>query len=146
LGRKPRNSTNAQVVSPVNQTFTPTTPSVPAPRTTPAGSTPPAALPNPLQKTHPQGGWYVVVATYTRKIDAEKRARSLTARWPKFRARVFEPPVNDPHHLVIIGANLSQDDADALCKHARAAGLPHDVYIKKFLKSRSGETPTDIER
>ena len=88
----------------------------------------------PLVKGRASGSWYVVVATYASKSDAEKRARAIESRWPKFHTRVFEPPVRDPHPLVVIGSNLSEDEADSLRKRARAAGLPQDVYIKRFAR------------
>jgi hypothetical protein len=137
LGKGRSGSTTAQSVSPVRHTMVPRATSVPVPQKPSPGTIPAKAVPVPIQQTRPQGAWYVVVATYSKKIDADKRARSITARWPKYHASVFDPPVKDPHHLVVIGANLSEDAADALRKHARADGLPNDIYIKKFIKARS---------
>ena len=76
----------------------------------------------------------MVVATYSAKEGAEKRAHSINARWPKFHAQVVDRPTGDSHHLVVIGANLSEDEADALRKRARSAGVARDVYIKKFAR------------
>jgi eukaryotic-like serine/threonine-protein kinase len=103
----------------------PQEPSAPAPRK-PA---PPVIL---EQSVSPNGTWYVVAATYTQRKDAEKRAHSITSRWPSFKAEVFSPPVEDekPYYLVIIGSNLSQKDAVAIRQRAIASGMPVDTYIQ----------------
>lgn len=77
-------------------------------------------------------GWVVVVASYGARGPAEKRARELTKRWPRFHAEVFQPPSQKTRNLVIIGKNLSQEKADVLRQRARQAGLPRDAYIKRF--------------
>ena len=76
--------------------------------------------------------WFVVVATYARRRDAEKRAQKMSRKWPRFRVRVYEPPVENPHHLVVIGENLGRDAAVELQHRARSAGMPRDVYVKQF--------------
>jgi serine/threonine protein kinase len=103
----------------------PQEPSAPAP-----GKTAPSVILN--QSESPKGTWYVVAATYTQKKDAEKRARSITSRWPRFKAEVFSPPVEGEksYYLVIIGSNLSQKAAVAVRQRARAAGMPADAYIQ----------------
>jgi len=106
-------------------TPTPQEPSVAAP----SKPAPPVIL---EQSVSPTGTWYVVAATYTQKKDAEKRANSITSRWPRFKAEVFSPPMEDgkPYYLVILGSNLSQKDAVALQQRAIAAGMPVDTYIQ----------------
>ncbi|MES1257124.1 MAG: hypothetical protein ABUS51_01790, partial [Acidobacteriota bacterium] len=78
------------------------------------------------------GGWAVVVATYGARPAAEKRASSLTRKWPRFRAEVFQPASERPYHMVVIGRDLSQDEAVALRRRAIASGLPRDTYIRRF--------------
>ena len=73
-----------------------------------------------------------MVATYARRRDAEKRAQKMSRKWPRFRVRVYEPPVENPHHLVVIGENLGRDAAVELQHRARSAGMPRDVYVKQF--------------
>ena len=94
----------------------------------------PAAAPAVVERrANPSRGdaWYVVVATYGPRSAAEKRAREISRRWPQFKAEVFQPR-GVSQYLVVIGSGLSQPAADALRKRARAAGLPRDVFIKKF--------------
>jgi serine/threonine protein kinase len=81
----------------------------------------------------PSGTWYVVSATYTRKADAERRARSISSKWPRFKADIYSPPGDDesPYYLVTIGSNLSQKAAVEVQQRAIAAGLPGDTYIQQ---------------
>lgn len=141
LARRNSSPAAATPVASVPQTSVPQT-SAPAVPPIAAGDTRPSPLAARTKKPVPPpaaslnkrgtGSWYVVVATYVGKTDAEKRARAITARWPKFPAHVFDPPVRDPHHLVVIASNVSEEEADAIKTRARAAGLAPDVYIKKF--------------
>jgi hypothetical protein len=64
--------------------------------------------------------------------DARREAKSITARWPKFKADVQSPHHPNPPHLVTIGANLSKDAAVRLQKEALSAGLPRDTYVQSF--------------
>lgn len=108
-------------------------PATPAPQVpsaaAPSKPAPPVILRQPVSRN---GTWYVVSATYTQRKDAEKRAHSITSRWPSFKAEVFSPPVEDEksYYLVIIGSNLSQEDAVAVRQRAITAGMPADTYIQ----------------
>jgi len=79
-----------------------------------------------------KGNQFVIVATYNRVEDARREAKSITARWPKFKADVQSPHHPNPPHLVTIGANLSKDAAVRLQKEALRAGLPKDTYVQSF--------------
>jgi hypothetical protein len=46
---------------------------------------------------------------------------------------VFEQKAGKTFYLVVIGQNLSEDQANALRKRAVASGLPRDTYVKRFL-------------
>jgi cell division protein FtsN len=78
-------------------------------------------------------GWSVVVASYRSRTPAEKRAHDMARRWPKFNANIFEQKADRTYYLVVIGQNLSEDQAQALRKRAVASGLPRDTYVKRFL-------------
>jgi eukaryotic-like serine/threonine-protein kinase len=113
-----------------------------SPFAVPAGEVPaPAVNPAPKEvtKTVPEAtdrratGWSVVVASYALRSAAENRERELAQKWPKFKVSVFEPKTEKAHYLVVIGRNLSEDEAEALRQRAVSAGLPRDTYIKRFL-------------
>jgi serine/threonine protein kinase len=77
-------------------------------------------------------GWSVVVASYNSRGPAEKRAHDMARRWPKFKSNVFEQKADKTYYLVVVGQNLSEDEAQALRKRAVSSGLPRDTYIKRF--------------
>jgi hypothetical protein len=127
---------NGQGPSPVS--FQPTASEAPV---TPAPQQPSAPAPRkpapPViveQSESPNGTWYVVTATYAQKKDAEKRANSIMSRWPRFRAEILSPSVEDEksYYLVTIGSNLSQKAAVEVRQRAIAAGMPTDTYIQSF--------------
>ena len=121
----------------------PVQPTVNQPPVTPAPVAPLAAAPATPEQSEsrqtrtspakPSGTWYVVSATYTRKADAERRARSITSKWPRFKADIYSPPGDEerPYYLVILGSNLSQQAAVEIQQRAIAAGLPGDTYIQQ---------------
>jgi hypothetical protein len=59
--------------------------------------------------------------------------RTMAARWPRFNPTVLQPGTGRTHYIVVLGKNLSQDQADALRKRAVAAGFPRDTYIKNLM-------------
>ncbi|MDQ6664172.1 MAG: protein kinase [Acidobacteriota bacterium] len=78
------------------------------------------------------GLWYVVAATYTKRNDAEKRAREISRRWPQFKTEVSATTSGNGYYLVLLGTNLSQEGAARIQQRAVAAGLPRDTYIKNY--------------
>ncbi len=86
----------------------------------------------PASKGRRGEGWSVVVATYGSREAAEKRQHELTRKWPKFTFSVFQQPAEKAQYLIVIGKNVSEDEADALRRRAVASGIPADAYIKKF--------------
>jgi hypothetical protein len=98
----------------------------------------PAPKPDPrAEATRPGGrkadGWSVIVATYASRELAEKRMRDMVKRWPKFNPGVFQPRAEQAHYLVVLGQNLSEDQAEELRKRAVDSGLPRDTYIKRVM-------------
>ncbi len=77
-------------------------------------------------------GWAVIIAAYKASAPADKRLRSMTSKWPKFRWTVMQQPGDKTYYFVVIGQNLSEDQATALRKRAIASGLPRDTYIKRL--------------
>jgi hypothetical protein len=76
-------------------------------------------------------GWSVIVAAYGFRAPAEKRLGAMEAKWGRFQWSVLEQRADKTYYLVVIGQNLSEDDAEALRKRAVQAGLPRDTYIKR---------------
>jgi hypothetical protein len=78
-------------------------------------------------------GWSVIVAAYASRELAEKRMRDMMKRWPKFNIGVLQPRGQKTQYLVVLGQNLSEDQAEELRKRALDSGLPHDAYIKRVI-------------
>jgi len=99
---------------------------------TPLFATRPSATPR-VSEAHGRRatGWAVIVAAYGTQAPAEKRKQALESKWPAFQWSVLQQKADKSYSLVVIGRNLSEDDAEALRKRALAAGLPRDVYIKR---------------
>ncbi len=77
------------------------------------------------------GGWAVIAAAYVSREPAEKRSRELAKRWANFKWSVLPQLAGKTYYLVVIGQNLSEDEAEKLRSRAVASGLPGDTYIKK---------------
>jgi hypothetical protein len=96
----------------------------------PAAQTPERA-PLPPKAIGHSGNWFVVAATYARKEDAEKRARTIERRSPPFKAEVYSPSRSaKPYYLVVLGSNLSKEAAIDL--RARAGRVAAGAYITTF--------------
>jgi hypothetical protein len=78
-------------------------------------------------------GWSVIVGAYRSRELAEKRMREMTKRWPNFEISVFESQGEKTPYLLVLGRNLSEDQAQALRKRAFESRLPGDTYIKRVM-------------
>ncbi|HJT87157.1 MAG TPA: SPOR domain-containing protein, partial [Bryobacteraceae bacterium] len=94
---------------------------------------PPMPAAAPALPAPGRNDWRVVVYTYTRQPDAEKRAQSLARKWPAFHPEVFTPngPGRGPY-LVSIGGRMTRKEALRLQKQARAKGLPRDTFARNY--------------
>jgi hypothetical protein len=79
-----------------------------------------------------QSGWRVVVWTYGSAADAERKAREIQGKWPRFHASVLPPAGRRSHYLVTLGGEMTARQAEHLQHQARSAGLPKDTYIQRF--------------
>ncbi len=59
--------------------------------------------------------------------------RAMMSRWPNFKISVSERQAEKTRYLVVLGENLSEDQAEALRKRAVESGLPRDTYIKRVM-------------
>jgi hypothetical protein len=103
----------------------------------PAEAAPPVSSPVSIPVSRPRGrkadGWSVIVGDYGSREPAEKRVRSMMSRWPSFHMSVSERQAEKTHYLVVLGQNLSEDQAEALRRRAVESGLPRDTYIKRVM-------------
>jgi cell division septation protein DedD len=102
-------------------------------RTVPA---PPPSRPEPVPAKSGSGTingpvWRVVLYTYAREEDAQKKARTLNAKQPRLDAHVFSPN-GKGLYLVTAGEGMSREDAVRIRKQALSIGMPHDSYIQNY--------------
>ncbi len=77
-------------------------------------------------------GWSVIVGAYRSHGLAEKRMREMTKKWPNFEISVVKSQGEKSPYLVVLGRNLSEDQAQALRTRAVQSRLPGDTYIKRL--------------
>ncbi len=76
--------------------------------------------------------WRVVLYTYNRLPDAEKKARDLNARHSNLHAEVFSPPGGGSPYLVTTRGQSSRDEALQVRRKAIGAGMARDAYIQNY--------------
>lgn len=77
----------------------------------------------------PENTWFVIVGSHINFEDAVKQADAINHKLPDFHAEVYAPYGENPYHAVVIGSNLTLDQARKLMKKALASGLPRDTYL-----------------
>ena len=96
---------------------------------TPAAKQPSAAA---AQPTAGNGQvWHVVLYTYGRQQDAEKRAATINQKHSALNAQVFSP-AGSGRYLVTAGGGMTRDEAQKERRAALRAGMPHDSYIQNY--------------
>ena len=102
-----------------------------------APATDPVVTPAPRAEAGVAGrkasGWSVIVGAYRSRELAEKRMHEMTKKWPNFQISVLESPGEKTPYLLVLGRNLSEDQAQALRKRASESRLPGDTYIKRVM-------------
>lgn len=78
--------------------------------------------------------WYVIAGSHRKLADAEKQAKQIREKGQGLEADVYAPYGDNPFYAVVIGANLTNDEARRLRQKAVAAGLPKDTYLWTFPK------------
>jgi serine/threonine protein kinase len=129
---------------PVVRTAPPVTAPKPAPASAPA-ITPqppkPSAFPESradrtgTPDARPSTGariWRVIAYTYNGRTNAEKKARSLTAKHPAWRPEVFAPKGDRPPYLVSLGGRMTLAEAERIQRDARSKGLPRDTFVRNY--------------
>ncbi len=76
--------------------------------------------------------WRVVLYTYNRAEDAQKKAHSLNAKHPDLAAEVFSPDGHGAPYLITVGGHMSRADALHLRQRAVRMGMPRDSYIQNY--------------
>ncbi len=111
---------------------------------TPESKTPPAtvshaAVTPPTKTAEPvpvagQGRtiWRVVMFTYNREADAERKAQSINAKHASLHAEVFSPSGSGSPYLVVTGGRMTRDEAARARLKAIREGMPRDTYMQNY--------------
>lgn len=78
----------------------------------------------------PKNIWFVISGSHLERGDAERQAAEIRRRG--FPADVYAPYGGNPYYAVVIGAQITRDEALALQRRAVAGGLPKDTYLWTF--------------
>ena len=76
--------------------------------------------------------WFVVAGSHLKLEDAEKQVQYIAKRWPGFKGDVYAPYGGNPYYAVVIGANLTYEEAQDLRRRAIIGGFPQDTYLWTF--------------
>lgn len=76
--------------------------------------------------------WRLVLYTYARQPDAQKKAQSLNEKHTGLGAEVFSPNGNAGPYLVVAGGKMTRDQAVRMRNSALRMGMPHDSYIQNY--------------
>jgi len=97
----------------------------------------PAAIPAPPpREVQPRANasaiWRVVAFEYSKRAQAEHKAKTINEKHPALRAEVFAPKGNRAPFFVSLGGRLTFAEAEQLRREARAKGLPRDTFVRNF--------------
>jgi hypothetical protein len=73
--------------------------------------------------------WFVIVGSHRNLEDAKNQVQQIDQEGKKFTAEVYKSYEGNPCYSVVIGANLTYDEAQQMRKQAVASGLPKDTYL-----------------
>jgi serine/threonine protein kinase len=76
--------------------------------------------------------WRVVLYTFSREEDAQKRAQTINQKHPGLGARTFSPSGKNRLYLVVAGGPTTRDEAARLRQEAVREGMPGDSYIQNY--------------
>jgi hypothetical protein len=77
-----------------------------------------------LTGAQPSNVWFVLIGSYPSLTDALNNAKTLKSRFPAFQVDVYAPNQSISNYSLVIGANLTEAQAQALREKAVAAGMP----------------------
>src|SRR5262249_43774212 len=82
----------------------------------------------------PKNVWFVITGLHVKVEDAQQQAARINERKLSFKAEVFAPYGGNKYYAVVIGQQLSYNEALEIQKQARKSGLSNDTYLWTFPK------------
>lgn len=87
-----------------------------------------------LTSSSPKDVWFVIVGSHLKIEDAQKQVELINKEWKDFKAEVYEPYGENIYYAVVIGSNLTHEEAQQLRQKAILAGFSEDTYLWTFPK------------
>lgn len=84
-----------------------------------------------LTGARPANVWFVIAGSYLTLDSARVFVQQINTTHPEFAPDVYAPYRDNPYYSVVIGAQMTQQDAASLRDKAQAAGLKK-TYYKTF--------------
>lgn len=84
-----------------------------------------------LTGAKPTNVWFVITGSYASLDNARAEAARINSTYKGFHADVYAPFV-EPVYRVVIGAQMTQQDANALRDRALSAGMDKQTYARSF--------------
>jgi hypothetical protein len=82
-----------------------------------------------LTGTVSKKNWFVIVGSSKSLEEAKALARQINQREHGFKAEVYSSFEKDSLYEVVIGANLTREEAERIRQQATTIGLPQDSYL-----------------
>ena len=84
----------------------------------------------------PKRVWFVIAGSHPNRGSAQKQAGEITKKFSAkgFKAEVYSPSAGNSSWSVVIGSNLTSEEAQKLRQRAITAGLPKDTHLWTFAK------------
>jgi hypothetical protein len=76
--------------------------------------------------------WFVVAGSYPTLEEARKEAQKINEPTKGFQAEIYARPGNPSGYDVVIGANLTYEEAQKIRQKAVSAGLPRETTVRTF--------------
>ena len=74
----------------------------------------------------------MIAFTYNHEAQAAAKAQRLRRTHDSLHPQVFSPTGHGPYLVSLGGAMANQDEAEAVWRHARRAGLPRDTFVRHY--------------
>jgi hypothetical protein len=82
-----------------------------------------------LTGSSPENIWYVIASSHKTQTEAQQKAQEINKSNPNVHAEVYAPYQGNPFYSVIVGSNMSLEDAKKLHASVKEKGIAKDAYL-----------------
>ncbi|MBI1770558.1 MAG: SPOR domain-containing protein [Bacteroidetes bacterium] len=77
----------------------------------------------------PDNTWFVIASSHTKENEAQERASEINRNNRDVHAAVYAPYRGNPYYSVIVGSNMTLEDAKKLHATVKEKGIAKDAYL-----------------